>query len=235
MQQSLATGLSEERHVANPPTMNDASDRRLDDTIIEATSLNGLKAAKRSSCSLALYPREMSPDLPAWLDGLPDEDLPNGRVLVRVGDAPAALAEIFGTSSRPKDDLLRELYDDMIELIDLFSSVADSPEVDVRVERIRHDACKKFHRDHVRMRLICCYRGPTTVWVPASHADEALDRQQDYQGPLQHFPRFAVSIFKGHQQGVVHRSPQIVGSGETRLLLCLNERSAASPPLWHPL
>lgn len=235
MQQPSATGFLQKRHVANPSATTDAGDVPLDSTIIVTASLEELSAVKRSSRSLALHPRQMSPDMPDWLDGLPDEELPSGRVLVRVGDAPAALAEIFGTSSHPENNRLRELYDDMIELIELFSSIADSPEVDVRVERIRHDACKKFHRDHVRMRLICCYRGPTTVWVPTSHAEEALDLQRDYAGPLRHFPRFAVAVFKGHQQGVVHRSPQIAGSGETRLLLCLNERSVASPPLWHPL
>jgi hypothetical protein len=120
----------------------------------------------------------------------------------------------------------------MVDLIERFAALAGSPEVDVRIQHIRNNACKKFHRDYVRLRLICCYHGPTTEWVPSDHAEDALDCQEAYAGPLNHFPRFAVAMFKGHEQGVVHRSPAIVGTGKTRFLLCLNERSVVSPPLW---
>ncbi|MEM7044838.1 MAG: DUF1826 domain-containing protein [Pseudomonadota bacterium] len=228
------SGIAKERGAAHPPAMIEGEDVRLDSTIIKAASLDELSAVNRPSSSLALCPREMSPALSPWLDGLPEGALPNGRILVRKNEAPVALAALFASSSLPEDDLSRELRNDMVELIERFAAIAGVPEVDVRVERIRHDACKRFHRDHVRMRLICCYRGPTTEWVPGSHAEDALDLQGDYSGPLRHFPRYAVAVFKGHQHGVVHRSPPIAGSGITRLLLCLNERSTASPPLWRP-
>jgi len=49
-------------------------------------------------------------------------------------------------------------------------------------------------------------------------------------------PAFAVALFKGEQAaegtGVLHRSPPIAGTGMTRLVLCVDGPSAASPPLW---
>lgn len=214
------------------PLMIDANNDLRDGTVIDVSSLDQLAAIRQPSHSLALCPRNMPPALAPWLDGLPDETLPNERFLVRVGDAPAALAELFTGASFPEDGPAQILRDDMVDLIERFAALAGLRRVDVRVQFIRHDACKKFHRDHVRLRLICCYQGPTTEWVPSDHAQDALEGQRDYAGPLHHFPRFAVAVFKGHGQGVVHRSPAIADAGETRFLLCLNEPSIVSPSLW---
>ncbi|MGI9435587.1 MAG: DUF1826 domain-containing protein [Geminicoccaceae bacterium] len=214
------------------PVMLEADDDLQDGTVIEVASLDDLAAIHQPAHSLALCPRNMPPALAPWLDGLPDETLPHERLPVRVGDAPLALAELFDSASLPKDGPAQTLRDDMVDLIERFALLADLQEVDVRVELIRHDACKRFHRDHVRLRLICCYQGPTTEWVPSDYAKDALEGQRDYAGPLQHFPRFAVAVFKGHEQGVVHRSPAIADAGKTRFLLCLNEPSTVSPSLW---
>lgn len=214
------------------PLITEADDHLQDGTVIEVSSLDDLSAIHRPSHSLALCPRDMPPLLAPWLDGLPDDALPNERLLVRVGDAPAALAELIDDASLPEDGPARLLRDDMVGLIERFGLLANVEEVDVRVQFIRHDACKRFHRDHVRLRLICCYQGPTTEWVPCAHEKDAIEAQRDYAGPLRHFPRFAVAVFKGHEQGVLHRSPAIAEAGKTRFLLCLNEPSVVSPPLW---
>ncbi len=213
---------------------NKANDDRQDSSVIEVSALDGLTAIHHPSCTLALCPRSMPKTLAPWLDALPEDDLPDGRLLLRVGDAPAALADIFLDMSLPDDGPAQALRHDIVNQIERFAAIAGSTEVDMRLQCIRHDACKKFHRDHARLRLICCYRGPTTEWVPAGHGQEALDRQQAYAGPLNHFPRFAVALFKGHEQGVVHRSPPIAGTGNIRLFLCLNEPSVVSPPRWQP-
>ncbi len=238
MRGASARSLSNQTETScmNSPALaiTEANDNRQANTVIEVASLDDLTAIHHPSHSLALCPRQMPPALAPWLDALPAEKLPHERLLVRVGDAPAALADMFSNASLPDSDPAQALRDDMVDLIERFATLAGSPEVDMRVEHIRHDACKKFHRDHVQLRLICCYHGPTTEWVPADHAEDALDRQETYAGPLRHFPRFAVAVFTGHDQGVVHRSPAIAGTGKTRFLLCLNKPSVVSPPLWQP-
>ena len=216
------------------PLMIEANDDRQDSTVIEIASLDDLSAIHDPMRSLALCPRSMPSALAPWLDDVPKESLPNERLLIGVEDASAAFAALFESASLPEDGPARVLREDMVDLIERFATLAGLSEVDVRVQCIRHDACKKFHRDHVRLRLICCYQGPTTEWVPAAHGQDALDHQKAYAGPLRHFPRFAVAVFKGHDEGVVHRSPPIVGTGKTRFMLCLNEPSIVSPERWQP-
>ena len=108
--------------------------------------------------------------------------------------------------------------------------------VDVRLERISHDSCWKFHRDCVEARLLTTYCGSATEWVQPIHAEQALREQKSYNGPLERLRVHDVAIFKGNRagpnSGIVHRSPPIVGTGQTRLLLCLNKRSVASPEPW---
>lgn len=92
---------------------------------------------------------------------------------------------------------------------------------------IDHDACWRFHRDHVGLRLNTTYRGPGTQWPPLEHAPRALKAQRRYRGPLNELPAFSVGVFKGVPRAgngaVVHRSPPVEGTGQTRLFLCLNE------------
>ena len=108
--------------------------------------------------------------------------------------------------------------------------------VDVRLERVSHDSCWKFHRDFVEARLLTTYRGPGTEWVQPIHAERALRAQKRFKGPLEHVRGNDVALFKGNcagpGSGIVHRSPPIAGTGCTRLLLALNRQSAASPEPW---
>jgi len=130
-------------------------------------------------------------------------------------------------------DLLTE---DIGGLVSTFADITRTGCVDVRLERISHDACWKFHRDTVETRLVTTYRGPTTQWVPMAHSQRALDEQTAYAGPLERLGDHDVAVFKGNLAGqgggVVHRSPPIEGTGVTRLFLCLNTPSIVSPGLW---
>lgn len=162
--------------------------------------------------------------------------LPQGRVLVRRRDAPRALAVILARTPVAATPLGAALLDDMLMLVDRFAAIGDTDIIDVRIDRLKHDACWKFHRDQVRLRLLTTYRGPSTQIVPDTFADAALRDQRAYQGPLEELPDGAVALFKGARagldQGIVHRSPPIAGSGIVRSLLCLNLPSDTSPQLF---
>ena len=124
------------------------------------------------------------------------------------------------------------LIEDIEALVSAFSAVANSL-VDVRLDRISHDACWKVHRDTVETRLLTTYRGPATEWVLPEHAAQALREQKKFKGPIERLRDHDVALFKGSEagtgRGIVHRSPPIVGTGCTRLLLCLNLPSDVSP------
>ncbi len=124
---------------------------------------------------------------------------------------------------------------DLVSLTEAFCRTMDSDIVDIRLETVTHDGCWKYHRDHVPARLLTTYRGPGTQWVTPERSEDALAQQKAYSGPLEQFAEHAVGLFKGSKaekgRGIVHRSPPILGTGTTRILLCLNLPSAASPEL----
>ena len=128
------------------------------------------------------------------------------------------------------------LVADINGLVFGFADITQSDEVDVRLEPVSGDACWKFHRDNVKTRLVTTYRGLTTEWVQKIYADQAIKEQREFKGPLERLGNGDVAIFKGsfksQKRGIVHRSPSIAGTGLTRLLLCLNQRTDASPDPW---
>jgi len=117
------------------------------------------------------------------------------------------------------------LGQDIVQLAQLFARIAKVSMLELRLERVVDNACWKFHRDAVSMRLLTSYAGPATEWVSAPDADQALAQQAAYRGPIGRLQRFDVGIFKGlryrPEPELVHRSPPIAGTGEQRLLLCM--------------
>ncbi len=194
-----------------------------------------LACVGHADTALALWERPM-PDLMRCLAALPTSRLPSGRVLVRLDDAPAALARLLGESPLGDAPLTQALLADMLDLTQRFATIARTDRVDIRLDKLAHNACWKFHRDHVRLRLLATYRGPQTQIVPPSHSAWAMTAQRAYQGPLEELTPGTVALFKGacaaDDCGIVHRSPPIAGTGITRLLFCLNLPSEASPVPW---
>lgn len=194
-----------------------------------------LARVNRVDTSLALWERPM-PDVMRCLGALPASRLPSGRVLVRLADAPAALIRLLDNSPLTDLPLIQSLLADMLDLTQRFAAIARTDRVDIRLDKLAHNACWKFHRDHVRLRLLATYRGPQTQIVPPSHAAQALAAQRAYLGPMESLRPGTVALFKGacaaDDCGIVHRSPPIAGTGVTRLLLCLNLPSEASPRPW---
>lgn len=186
--------------------------------------------------SLALWDRRLPVELEDWLLSLPAQCLPSGRVLVTQESLSEAVGAVLLASGTPCGAQAAALVDDIRDLAARYAVLADCNIVDVQLEVIRHDACWKFHRDRVPLRLLTTYLGPGTQVVAPDHADQALARQKAYDGPITSIPLGAVAAFKGDRDGAgtdpVHRSPPIAGTGQIRLVLCLNQPSAASPEIW---
>ena len=186
-----------------------------------------LARVDENDVALAIWHRPQAAGLAAWLDSLPAERLPEGHFIGPVACVPARLAALCDLVELADSPERRALIDDIAGLARSFSRRTGSPDVDLRLESIAHDACWRFHRDHVGYRLNATYRGPGTQWPPLEHAARALKAQRRYRGPLNEFPRFAAGLFKGvvraGTEAIVHRSPPVAGSGQTRLFLCLNE------------
>lgn len=173
--------------------------------------------------TLALWQRKPEPAFVSQLDRLCFEELPNFTLILRSADAPAALSDMLSAFALPVEHLTESLAADLAMLSAVFARLTESDELELRLEAIATDACKRFHYDNHRARLVSTYTGPGTVYVPNSHAHAALEDQSSYSGPAQEMPRFAVGLFRGAKSpgdGLVHRSPRLEGTGRFRLFFC---------------
>ena len=199
-------------------------------------SVDGLADIKRSDTELVIWRRMPPRHLATWLDGMEALRLPHIRVLVQPSNLRRAVGPHLDDCGMPAGDMRDLLISDIHDLVSAFACITRSDFVEVRLERVSNDACWKFHRDCVDARLLTTYRGPATEWVQPHDAVQALREQTRFKGPLERLRTHDVAMFKGScagpGSGVVHRSPPIAGSGQTRLLLCLNKRSEASPEPW---
>ena len=196
----------------------------------------GLAAINNPDTELVIWRRALPSTLRTWLERTDASCLPHLRVLVQPSDLRRAVEPDLDDCGLPPGDMRDMLLGDIDDLVSVFAGITQSDLVDVRLERISHDACWKFHRDSVEARLLTTYRGPATEWVHPRHAEQALRQQKSFDGPTEHMGIHDVAVFKGNRagpgSGIVHRSPPIADTGQTRLLLCLNRRSAASPEVW---
>ena len=123
---------------------------------------------------------------------------------------------------------------DLRRIADHYFGVSDDRDVTLRLVTTESDDCRRFHVDYTHLRLLCTYRGPGTEWLTNKQVDRFAqssgapnDAIIRFGKPSQ-FEPFWVGILKGDAypgnagHGLVHRSPPIVGSGETRVLLCLD-------------
>ena len=204
--------------------------------VVTCEAPEGLDAITRPEVELVVWQRSLPSRLEAWLERLDATLLPGLRLLVRPEDLLRAMEPLLDDCGLPEGEMRALLVRDVDRLVFAFARIARTDLVDVRLESVSGDSCWKFHRDCVEARLLTTYHGPATEWVRPRHAEAALRAQKGFKGPLEHLKAHDVAIFKGScagaGSGIVHRSPPIAGTGRRRLLLCLNEPSAASPAPW---
>ena len=217
-----------------PPSDGGAAHR--ENGVRACGSMSGLTAIGEPSTDLVIWKRALPLQLRDWLNQIPVSALPDLRVLIKPGELRPALEPLLSKCGMRAGDMRDLLIADIAKLVQVFSRITTSAHVDVRLERVEDDACWKFHRDSVDARLLTTYRGPATEWVQPEHGERAILEQESFSGPLEHLGVHDVALFTGTEagtgMGIVHRSPPIVGTGFTRLLLCLNEPTAASPDPW---
>ena len=173
-----------------------------------------------ADCAGVIWQRQPVQDFQRWIDGLSPENLPSGRLILRphmVWDAVGNLCDNAGT---PKGDERDRLVDDIAALADIFAATMQAPFLRVRLDKITTNACRKFHVDALTARMICTYRGAGTQYGMAHGGGDPRR--------VMSVPTGAPFVLRGTKwpvtpaAGLLHRSPPIEGSGETRLVLVLD-------------
>lgn len=198
-------------------------------SIITADTAESLERIADANIELAMWQRRLPDELVEWLHQLPGSALPTARLSLYASEVSLALHAACDESGLPVGQLRETLVADIADLAERFANVIASDRLRLRLETVDDNACRRFHRDCVPLRLLTTYRGPGTDWVRPDFAELALAHADDYSGPTERMATYDVAIFKGcgfhgqiHDAGVVHRSPPIADTGTTRLLLCLN-------------
>lgn len=137
------------------------------------------------------------------------------------------------------DSNLRELSDNIAELVDMYCYLFELKRVGLRLTVLDRAMCPKFHVDRVPCRLVTTYQGVASEWLPHEFVDRTKlgvgsngkpDHESGIYKSQDHIQRLGcgdVALLKGElwdgneNAGLVHRSPTIIG-GERRLLLTLD-------------
>lgn len=230
---SLASGFIMDTGSKLPASPLSASFNADPAGIVTGTTCTILNAVHTAGVGMAVWRRSMPEALKSWADRVAADGAIKAGLLIPIERCEDRIEKAFRNAGLPPCPAEAQVKHDIADLIRTFTGIVGLGSVDVRLETVRGDACWKFHRDQVAFRLICTYSGPGTQYVPPDCSRQAIAQQRDYAGPLAMIETGAVAIFKGAQasghDGIVHRSPPIRGSGQSRLMLCLSPPGPYSP------
>lgn len=131
------------------------------------------------------------------------------------------------------------LIHDIGELVELFTTLADCRHVGLRLSITTDQTCPRFHVDHLDLRLVCTWHGPTTQWLEHQAVNRPLlglgakGQPDETSGALRtgaqihQLRNFDVAILKGERhpgnagRGAVHRSPPMP-AGALRVMLSID-------------
>lgn len=167
-----------------------------------------------------VWPRQPEPGFQDWIDNLDPACLPGTRVIVQPRAVPDVVSLICSSAGVPGGEQRDVLVNDIAALADTFATLMDSPYLRLRLDVVDDNACSRFHIDAVTARLVCTYRGTGTQYGIST----------DGSDPKRVFtvPTGAPIILRGTlwpdppESALLHRSPPIEGTGETRLMLVLD-------------
>lgn len=177
------------------------------------------QAIEEPTCHIAVADRVLGQDL----EKAAQIYLEDGPSLILTAGTPDELAQELAPLFTPTT---RALLEDALGLVDSYCAATQMDAVRFRLERITHDSCRRFHVDHVVLRLLCTYVGPGVQWRVADRGEDA---------PVYQAEAGAVALLKGgcypgwQPEGAVqHRSPPLstLAKPVTRLLLTLDAPQA---------
>lgn len=190
------------------------------DVVMECKELDGLRGIWSPEVALAICNRQLDSRLLQWLADLAPENLPKGRMSLTLDTVEAAVIGLFDDALTAQSPHVKTLAKDVLAQAEAFVHIMDVDRFTMRFDVVTNNACRKFHQDNVAARLLCAYRGRGTQYGVCDTAPEP-DVIEDMQTG-------AVGLFKGRlwpayeRSSIYHRSPQIEGTGETRLLLVID-------------
>ena len=196
------------------------SKNTLSETIIEGNEIEVLDNIWARGCDVAVYHRKPDYGLQDWLDNIPPENLPVARLSLEAEQVKNAISNIFKECEIYDNPHGQWLIADISSLAKYFQRLMRTKKVNLRLDVVDNNACRKFHQDYVAARLLSSYRGRGTQY--------GICQTNEEPNQIHELPQQSIGIFKGRRwlpampSSLYHRSPPIEGTGETRLLLVID-------------
>ncbi|WP_313349588.1 DUF1826 domain-containing protein [Paracoccus sp. (in: a-proteobacteria)] len=165
----------------------------------------------------AIWQREPLAEFLDWIETQPVANLPSLRTLVAVDAVEACIHAACESAQTPASRMRDMLVSDIAALAYIMSEIMQTPLLHLRLDIGTTDACRRFHVDNLTARMLCTYRGAGTQIAQPGQENAPLD-----------LITAAAAILRGtlwpgrEKTGLLHRSPPISGTGQSRLLLVID-------------
>jgi len=181
-------------------------------------SLDRLRDLHSEGIAAVLISDAVDADLREDLTAQPIEALPQLRITCRASQVTQAI------HAAAKPTLPDEVSERLAQVAGAMARQAAEAMgclwVRMRLDVVEGDACRRFHLDNVSARLICAICGRGTQYGVAA-AEGSVDRIEEAATGAALFLRGAL-FPSGEASGLLHRSPSIEGTGETRYVLVID-------------
>lgn len=181
---------------------------------------SAFEAFLSADCAAAVWNRRLPQDVAVWWSELPPDMLPYARVILRPEAVAKTMRQLCEAAELPARPERLWLEADVSDLAARFADMMQAPFLRLRLDVVITNACRKFHVDAIKARLVCTYRGTGTQY---GCARDGADPEH-----IVTTPTGAPILLRGSlwpetpKSGLVHRSPPIEGTGETRLMVVLD-------------
>lgn len=184
-----------------------------------SASTDSLTNILQPDCNLAIWKREALPGM----EGFFPPEAQEIRITSALDGLPGTLDGRLHDAGFPGGSLRQNFVADVSNLARRYAALLKLERVELRLEIVTGDACRKWHADYVSARLITTYHGRGTQWIDVP--DAARVKQGLEPLSINSLNAGDVALFKGRLASdtpAIHRSPPISKTGEKRLLLVLN-------------
>ncbi len=167
-----------------------------------------------------IWNRAISAKIQSWFDKIDPNLMPNFREILHKDEFKVTIEQVFEKSLLPQEEEIKWLMKDIINLANVFSDLMKVKFVRLRFDTVSTNSCRKFHVDAVTGRLICTYRGTGTQYGISLDHD---DPEEIYATPTGSPILLRGTLWSENPcLGILHRSPPIEGSEETRFVLVID-------------
>lgn len=178
-------------------------------------------------CNLAVWQRDLEHEIGHYMAQLAESNRQvNLRCLIGTGEEMREEATEQLNRALPNFDGKETLVNNICELVDMYQCLFEPAQIGVRLATLQRAMCPKFHVDFLPARMVTCFSGAGTQWLPEPENDNPRIPESEPDS-FEQIGTGDVALLKGDGWfenegfGVVHRSPP-VAEGETRMFLSLD-------------